>query len=202
MGADLDSAADLLRRAEAAEARSIARTLLTAAAFGAAAVDKLIRVGGAAVNLHTGSYQPTDLDVVGWWLEDHELNLADLEFEKQGRYWLYTFNDGETLAIEVPDTQLFELAEHQPDEYDLDPGQVAVISLDDLVMDRLLQATGGEPVTFDEAVRLAIAAYGSIDWDSLTKRADAASKTKTLAGADLPDVLRRVRSEARRAIRS
>ena len=51
-----------------------------------------------------------------------------------------------------------------PRVIDLAPGQLAVISLNDLMMDRLLQATGGEPITMDEAVRLATAAYERLDW--------------------------------------
>lgn len=84
---------------------------------------------------------------------------------------------------------------------DLSPGQIAVIGLNDLLMDRLLQATGGEPVTMDEAVRLATAAYERIDWEDLSARSDAAAQDETLAGASLPAVLAAVRRTARKQLR-
>ncbi len=202
MSADIEEAVELLRRAELAEPGSIARTLLTVAAFDAAAANDLILVGGAAVNIHTGSYRPTDIDVVGWLSADDAPALNALGFEKRGRHWLHIFADGETPAIEVAASGLFDMATDPPVVYDLEPGHVAVISLNDLVMDRLLQATGGEPVTFDEAVRLAIAAYESIDWDMLAVRTAAAAENGTSAKAELPEALKRVRRAARRAIRN
>jgi hypothetical protein len=84
---------------------------------------------------------------------------------------------------------------------DLGPGELAVISLNDLMMDRLLQATGGEPVTFDEAVRLGVAAYERIDWASLEERAAAIANGESLAEAALPDVLSTVRRAAIRLLR-
>ncbi len=203
MSADIEEAVELLRRAELAEPGSIARTLLTVAAFDAAAANDLILVGGAAVNIHTGSYRPTDIDLVGWLSADDAPALNALGFKKRGRHWLHTFADGETLAVEVAASGLFDMATDPPVVYDLEPGHVAVISLNDLVMDRLLQATEGEPMTFDdEAVRLAIAAYESIDWDMLAVRTAAAAENGTSAKAELPEVLGRVRRAARRAIRN
>jgi hypothetical protein len=189
-------AAELLRRATAHPKASIQRKLLLSAAFATAALDHAVLVGGVAADIHTGSYRPTDIDLVGYRRPDTTQSLNDLGFQKEGRHWLHQFADGERLAIEVPADQLGDFATEPPQIIDLDPGELAVISLNDLMMDRLLQATGGEPVTFDEAVRLAIAAYPHIAWPDLDERAKAAAKEGSLAGRQLPDTLTRVRRAA------
>lgn len=186
-------------RAAAAAAGSIHRKLLTAAAFAAAALDDAIVVGGAAVELHTGSYRPTDIDLVGRLRRGADSRLRALGFQREGRHWLITFDDGETLAVEVPDDRLGEFATGPTLVIDLEPGLIEVIGLDDLVMDRLLQATGGEQVTWDEAVRLAVAAYERIDWDGLAARASGAGGSQ--AERELPEMLGRVRRAAIRLLR-
>ena len=60
------SPSDLLRRASEANIESTERKLLTAAAFSEAALEHAVLVGGTAVELHTGSYRPTDIDLVGY----------------------------------------------------------------------------------------------------------------------------------------
>lgn len=192
---------DLLRRAGKAGTGSTERKLLTAAAFGEAALDGAVLVGGTAVELHTGAYRPTDIDLVGYLKPDSDAILGELGFEREGRHWLFTFADGETLAIEVPGDHLDEYALEAPLLIDLAPGRLAVISLNDLMMDRLLQATGGEPVTMDEAVRLATAGYERIDWENLSARAGRAAHEKTIAGTELPAVLASVRRAARKHLR-
>ena len=158
-------------------------------------------VGGAAAELHTGWYRPTDIDLVGHRKSDQARSLGELGFKKDRRHWLFSFDDGETLAIEVPGDRLGDFVTEPPLVIDLAPGELAVISLNDLMMDRLLQATGGEPVTFDEAVRLGVAAYERIDWQKLEERAEHAVDDKSFAGKGLPDVLSRVRRDAIRLLR-
>jgi len=192
---------DLLRRASEARIGSTERKLLTAAAFSEAVLENAVLVGGTAVELHTGSYRPTDIDLVGYTRSGSDAILVELGFVRDGRHWLLTFSDGETLAIEVPGERLDDYALEVPRAIDLEPGQLAVISLNDLMMDRLLQATGGELVTMDEAVRLATAAYERIDWENLSARSDTASRDGTLVGAELPAVLASVRHAARRQLR-
>jgi len=172
-----------------------------AAAFSMVALENAVVVGGVAAELHTHSYRPTDIDLVGYRRRDHSRSLNELGFRKEGRHWLYSFDDGETLAVEVPSDRLDDFAVEPPLIVSLNPGQVAVISLNDLMMDRLLQATGGEPVTFDEAVRLAVAAYQRIAWAELEQRAIAAEAEGSSAGRELPVVLARVRREAKRLLR-
>ena len=158
-------------------------------------------VSGAAVELHTGSYRPTDIDLVGHRKPDQARSLRELGFKKDGRRWLFSFDDEERLAIEVPGDSLGDFDTEPPQVIDLAPGELAVISLNDLIMDRLLQATGEEPVAFDEAVRLGVAAYERIDWKKLEERAEHAVDDKSFAGKVLPDVLSRVRREAIRLLR-
>ncbi|NQV05988.1 hypothetical protein HQ535_05520 [bacterium] len=158
-------------------------------------------MGGTAVELHTGSYRPTDIDLVGYSRSGSDAILVELEFVRDGRHWLYTFSDGETLAIEVPGDRLDDFAIEAPHSIDLAPGQLAVINLNDLMMDLLLQATKGQRITMDEAVRLATAAYERIDWENLSARSDAAARGGTLAEIELPEVLASVRRAARRHLR-
>lgn len=195
------STRDLLRRAGEASIGSTERKLFAAAAFGEAALEDAVLVGGTAVELHTGSYRPTDIDLVGHAKAGSDATLAELGFVREGRHWLFDFGDGEIIAIEVPAERLEDFALEAPRVLDLAPGHLAVISLNDLMMDRLLQATVGEPVTMDEAVRLAVAAYERIDWESLSARSDTAARDSTLAGAALPAVLASVRRLARSHLR-
>lgn len=194
-------AAVLLRRAGDEPTNSTQRKLLTAAAFASAALDNAVLVGGAAAELHTGSYRPTDIDLVGHHKPRHADTLRELGFHQQGRHWQYAFTDGETLAIEVPGDTLGEFAIEPPLVIDLAPATLAVISLNDLMMDRLLQATGGEPVTHDEALRLGVAAYDRIDWADLQTRSLNAADDGSYVGELLPDVLSRIRREAIRRLR-
>lgn len=165
------------------------------------ALDRAVLVGGAATEVYTGSYRPTDIDLVGHRKAGHADGLNALGFKQDGRHWLYDFADGETMAIEVPDDTLGDFAFDPPETIDLAPGELAVISLNDLMMDRLLQATGGEPVTFEEAVRLAVAAYDRIDWIGLEERAQSAVNGGSLAGESLPAVTSQVRRRAIQLLR-
>jgi hypothetical protein len=197
----MPSPGDLLRRAAGASIGSTERKLLTAAAFSEAALENAVLVGGTAVELHTGSYRPTDIDLVGYTRSGSDATLVELGFARNGRHWLFTFNDGETIAIEVPGDRLDDYALETPRPIDLALGRLAVIGLNDLMMDRLLQATGGELVTMEEAVRLAVAAYERIDWEGLSARSGAAAQDGTLARAALQAVLASVRNAARRQLR-
>lgn len=191
----------MLRRASRQPTGTTRRKLLLAAAFSRVALEDAVVVGGLAVELHTYSYRPTDIDLVGYRTANHSQSLTDLGFEREGRHWLYSFDDGETAGVEVPSDRLDDFAVEPPLIVSLNPGEVAVISLNDLMMDRLLQATGGEPVTFDEAIRLAVAAYQSIAWAALEERAIAAADEGPIADRRLPEILGRVRREAKRLLR-
>lgn len=191
---------DLLRRASNRPKGTTARKLLVAAAFSRVALADAVVVGGMAVELHTQSYRPTHIDLVGPRKAGHRRALSEIGFVREGRHWLYSFGDIETLAVEVPGDRLHDFAIEPPLIVSLNPGEIAVISLNDLMMDRLLQATGGEPITFDEALQLAVAAYLNIDWAGLEDRATRTGEGSP-AGRVLPDTLSRVRREAKGLLR-
>lgn len=195
-------AAELLERALAAPADSPARALLVTAAVSAAAGVEYVLVGGSAVNLYTGAYRPTDLDLVGPAGKDLDRALLGLGFNRRGRYLVLKAAE-EEVALDIPDDRLFDLAGDPPERIEVAPGvSAAVLSGTDLMMDRLLQATDGTAVTTEEAVLLAVGAYERIDWVRLEARAAAAAAEGRRSYALLPATLRRVRSRAKKALRS
>ena len=192
---------ELLRLALAQPPGSPARALLVTAAVSAAVGTEYVLVGGAAVNVHTGVYHPTDIDLVGPLGPAVDRALSGIGFTRRGRY-LVLAAAGEDIVLDFPDDALFDLAADPPDEVEVAPGAVAaVLSAGDLMMDRVLQATDGTAATFEEALRLAVGAYSSIDWEALGRRAEAASRQGSRAYGVLPVTLRKVRAQARRALR-
>lgn len=140
----------------------IDRSLWLAKAADHLIAGRAVLVGGAAVNLYTGSYRPTDVDMCAYLDEADHQRLRRLGFEhRQGDHFAFTFSDGERWLIEFPDTQVdgeVMRLELKDDE------TLEVISLESLIVDRVLQATDGTEVTFDEAVRLCVAVFGQADW--------------------------------------
>ncbi len=187
----------LLAEAEGAPADSLERQLLVVAAVDAALPARLVLVGGTAVNRITGTYQPTDIDLVGSVLVEDRERLIEIGFHWGGvghRHLSYEFADGEIVLVEFPASELGGIRE--PIWHEVRPGiGVWVIALDDLMMDRLQQATDGTVVTMDAAVELARAAFSDIDWESL--EIEATSPDNRQIG--VPTVLERVRSRAQRA---
>lgn len=121
-----------------------------------------ILVGGAAVNLHTASYKPTDIDLCAYLDEDDRKELDRLGFKHvQGDHFVYTFRDGEKWPVEFPDS----VVDGDVMRISLDNDEVlTVISTESLVLDRVRQATDRTDVTFDEAVRLCRAVLQTADW--------------------------------------
>jgi hypothetical protein len=181
------------------------RPLLIGAAINLALGRSFVIVGGTAVNFHTGVYQPTDIDFVGPTPDLTERQkLIDLGFDPDGRHLvLRPPGGGPSIPIEFPSEELLPFITDRTDEVEVADGvTVEVISLNDLLMDRVVQATDGTPVTNDDAVRLAVAAYAQIDWSSLEDRAaDAEGKMTGSAAQALPATLKKVRNAARRRLR-
>jgi len=195
-------APDLLALALAEPADSPARALFVTAAVSVAAGARYVLVGGSAVNVHTGAYRPTDIDLVGPLGPVLERAAAGLGFARRGRY-LILESAGQEIVLDLPDDALFELAADPPEEVEVAAGvTAAVLSATDLMMDRALQATDGTVVTMEEALTLAVGAYPRIDWARLEARVASATRQGPRAYALLPDTLRRVRSLARRALRA
>jgi len=76
---------------------------------------------------------------------------------------------------------------------------VEVISLPDLVVDRLIQATDGTPVTFDDAVALLVVTSGEVDWTTVLRLVEKRSAEPWLDA--FPEVLKRTRSTAEKTLR-
>jgi hypothetical protein len=152
-----------LDNAESESENAILRSLWLAKAADYGIKGRAVLVGGAAVNLHTGSYRPTDVDMCARLDASDREALVELGFSNsQGDHFEYQFEDGELWLLEFPDSQvdgdisLIELT---------DEDTLSVIRLESLIVDRLLQATDGTTITFDEAVRLCVAAHDRTDWD-------------------------------------
>lgn len=195
-------AADLLALALAEPADSPARALFVTAAVSMAAGTRYVLVGGSAVNVYTGAYRPTDLDLVGPLGPALERAAISLGFARRGRY-LVLESAGREIVLDLPDDSLFDLAADPPEEVEVAAGvTAAVLSATDLMMDRTLQATDGTVVTMQEALTLAVGAYPRIDWAALERRALAASSRGSQTYAALPATLRRIRALARGALRA
>lgn len=168
----------------------IDRTVWLASAADHAIKRRAVLVGGSAVNLHTGSYRPTDIDLCAYLDEADRRLLQSVGFEQiQGDHFSYTFEDGERWLVEFPDSQV----DGEVMELVLDDGEtLAVITLESLIVDRLLQATDGTGVTFDEAVRLCLAASEHARWWWV--EADIGQRDQLEPGLELRKTYQRVKA--------
>jgi hypothetical protein len=159
---DLAAALKALARAEEASDDEIGRSVWLAKAADHAIADDAVLVGGAAVNLHTGSYRPTDIDLCAYLDKADREAMTQVGFHNiQGDHFSFTFEDGEVWLLEFPDSQV----DGHVATLNLGDGDsLAVISRESLMVDRLLQATDGTQITFDDAVRLGVALGESADW--------------------------------------
>ncbi len=81
----------------------------------------------------------------------------------------YTFGKGvEGVDVEVPATVL--MGEDPPEVVDVGGNHLRVISLHDLMMDRLVHATDRTEVTWDEVIELAEATGDRVNWDAVRAR--------------------------------
>ena len=158
---DVEAAKRALDRAEEAT-HEIDRSVWLAKAADHAISRDAVLVGGAAVNLHTAVYKPTDIDLCAHLDEEDRTELDGLGFKHlQGDHFLYTFRDGEKWPVEFPDSVVDGDVMH----VSLDADEVLlVIGTESLVLDRIRQATDRTDVTFDEAVRLCRAVKEIADW--------------------------------------
>lgn len=175
------------------ENNAVRRSLWLAKAADYAIKDRAVLVGGTAVNLHTGSYQPTDIDMCAFLDETDRDSLEELGFHhQQGDHFTFEFADEEVWLLEFPasrvDGDVSSVALSQDDS-------LYVIRLESLVVDGTLQATDGTRVTFDEALRLVVAVYNEADWDAVTE--DVRRRSSLEPGLGLEDVYLRIVREAR-----
>jgi hypothetical protein len=158
---DLDRSRAALARADSAT-DEIERTLWLAKGADHALNGRPVLVGGAAVNLYTGLYQPTDVDMCARLDNEDRLALVQVGFDGlRGDHFRYTFTDGQAWLLEFPEA----VVDGDVGEIELDSEErVRVITLESLIVDRVTQATDGGGVTLDEAVRLCVAVYDDADW--------------------------------------
>jgi hypothetical protein len=145
----IDKAAAAVDRAQM-EDDAINRSLWLAKAADYAIKDRAVLVGGTAVNLHTGSYRPTDIDMCARLEEADRQALVELGFRHtQGDHFSFDFEDGEVWLLDFPsssvDGDVASILLSRDDS-------LYVIALESLVVDRILQATDGTTVTFDDRV--------------------------------------------------
>ena len=188
-------ASELVALALQASPDSAERVLLAAAAFDTAVRAPLVLVGGAAQMIHTGRPRLTDIDMVGPVDSRDEAALSQSGFVRDGRHWVCGVGTGE-VAIEVPSETLFGV--DPPELVEVEGVIVRIISINDLMMDRLVQATDGTPATWEEALALAIAAQDHIDWSLVEARCRAA-REEDLFLRNLPTVLDRIIRGLRRS---
>ena len=188
--------AELIAQAHQAEAGSPEWILYSAAAFDAMVEHPMILVGGGAQVVYTQQHRPTDVDMVGRITPRDLQVLDDAGFERRGRHWMHAWTLMEGVFVEVPDTVL--MGEDPPRVVDVGGHQLRVISIDDLMMDRLVQATDRTDTTWDEVISLARATHKDVNWERI--RARCMIKRKEDLGLHiLPQVLDEVLAEAKTA---
>jgi len=148
-------------RADGEPDRSLRRLWLVAA-IDVIVARPIFLVGGAAVDLHTGRYQPTDVDIVGVVTVEDRSALVNAGFvETGGRHLRWDYPDGTSEFVEFPGSTL----EGSFEEVQLsDTVRMNVITVESLVVDRIVQATDATEVAFDEALRLIVATADRVDW--------------------------------------
>ena len=70
--------------------------------------------------------------------------------------------------VEIPGSALWE--GETAVEINVGGHALGVVSLEDLVLDRLTQATDGTQVTWDDALSLSVATWDRVDWDKVRSR--------------------------------
>lgn len=140
----------------------IERTLWLVLAIDVVVSDDVVLIGGSAVNLHTGVYRPTDIDMSAFLDARDREALEEIGFRHfQGDHFVVTMADGEVWPVEFPTSSV----DGQIQEIEMAPGEtIKVITLESLMIDRLIQATDRTGVTEEEAVRLGLATAPDMKW--------------------------------------
>jgi hypothetical protein len=191
----------LLERAASAEPGSIERTLWIVALVQAVLDRRVVLIGGAAHNLYTGDYRPTDIDLAA-------SGVGRAEFELLGAAGFLDRGPGHRhIELRLGESEFPDLIEFptnldgidSTDTIALTDGvSVEVISLTGLIVDRLIQATDATSVTSDDAVALLVATHADIDWQVVGQLVETRSLDPMLS--ELPKVLQRVRAAAAEAL--
>jgi hypothetical protein len=141
------------------------RRLWLVAAIDAIVPRPMFLVGGAAVDLHTGRYEPTDVDIVGVvTAEDRSALVAAGFVETEGRHLRWDYPDKTSEFVEFPGSTLDGSSERIRLS---DTVTMNVISVESLVVDLIVKATDAAQMTFDEALRLIVATSDRVDWPAV-----------------------------------
>jgi hypothetical protein len=178
------------------EEERLERNLLIAAALREIFEREPVVVGGTAEDYWTAdSYHETDLDLVTWSLSSDEQDLLrELGFVREGRHWVHGPSG---VPVEIPESRLkgdHSRVHHEPKG----PGVVAIISAEDLYLDRIRQSTMSPEdeslQTFNSAVAIAAANFIEMDWSYVERAIDSDDEVS-------PTLIRRVDKRVRRRVR-
>jgi hypothetical protein len=196
---NVSKAQELLAEA-AVEKKRLDRHLLVAAALREVLAHEPIVVGGTAEELYTAAeYHETDLDLVGWLSNEEIRVLGDLGFKKWGRHW---FHEPSKVAVEFPEAHLAG-DPSRVSRRKLRGGEVAIIGVDDLYLDRVRQATAYRDEgssEFRSAVAVGVSAYDRIDWRYVSRHIRETRESDAALGKLMSQLDSKVRRKVRKAI--
>jgi hypothetical protein len=190
----------LLRDASRAQDR-LRRHLFVAAALREVLSREPVVVGGTAEEFQSGSpYHETDLDVCGVVAESERATLRSLGFRKRGRHW---YHDAIHVAVEFPDERI-DGDEARIERVDVGGGEVAIIGVDDLYLDRLRQATAPisnveSSIEFHSALAVATGAFDRIDRRYVLRRIREIERRERRIGSRMRVLDSKIRRVAKRA---
>ncbi len=171
----------------------IERSIWLAKAADYAIDDRAVLVGGTAVNLHTGMYYPTDVEMCAYLDQEDREALVALGFESiHGDHFRYLFADTSVILLEFPSTRVdggvmqISLDDHEA---------LLVIDRESLVVDRVEQATDGTEVAFEEAIRYCYTVIDRADWSRI--EGEIHERDRLSPGMQLAQTYARVLGEVR-----
>lgn len=186
-------AEEILRRATG-EPPSHQRLLVVAALREVFSVTPIL-VGGAAEAYWTSEdYRPTDIDICPQPSRQDKTAMRALGFSRTGRHWV---RSDLLYGIEFPGAgdDIRRTIEVQ-----LGDATAVLISLEDLYLDRLRQATvtgASSHRHFKDAVAVLLARWEAVDWDYLAARIEEIATNDVLVGNAMRSTHPKVTHEAR-----
>lgn len=169
---------ELLTRAAAEDVDRPAHYLLAAAALNRLVSTELVMAGGAAQFIHTGSGVSEAIEMVGHLaLRDHD-RLARAAFHPEGER--YVHERGRSRLEFVFDPPLGDFLK-PPLRFEIAGVSVPVLSVTDLMLDRLVRSLHGTAAEWEAVGHLAVSTRLSVDWRRLRERAEEMSAQPGLA---------------------
>lgn len=147
-----------------------------------------VLVGGSAVEFYTmASYLTQDIDMVVTVPDAIKTVMSGLGFINNGGTWVWS--DDPSVIVEFPKGPLAGSWNKVQNVRLPDGAEVPVISIEDIIIDRLLAAKYWEDGSELWALRMIAAHYGDIDWKYCRQKA---------ASEACLDYLQKYRDKARR----